>query len=204
MDKTFNKIIKSQVFLSILTVTAVMLLTVGTTYAIFQVDNKNTTNQVISLGTLDATLTSGTGTVTLSDLYPTDMSSIGTDDNKYSFTVKNTGTYALNYEIYLLDNTSSFLTSNTSYSSYTALSTTYYQYIDYKLDSSTTAKNLSSIYNTSSKHMTLLSGTLSSGASETHTIQFWLDNGDTTTNGAPNDINGTILALNIYFDATVS
>ncbi len=202
MNKAFNKVIKSHVLLTVLTVFAVVLLTTGVTYSIFTAQNKNTTNQTIAVGNLNADLKSITGALILDDLYPEEAIKITDEDKKYTFTVENNGTFDLNYEIYLMDATANLVKNNSKYTNYKILTSNYYKYINYKLDGNSVPANLESIYDNG--RFKLLSGTIRAGSSEEHSLQFFLDSKDTTTTGAPNDISGSVLSLDIYMDASAS
>lgn len=70
-----------------------------------------------------------------------------------------------------------------------------YQYIKYKLDGETKV-SLADTYNSSTGRIELMSGQMSSGNSEDHTIQFWL------SDDAPNDMIGNVLSLKINLEAT--
>lgn len=201
MNKAFNKVIKSHVLLAVLTVFAAVLLTSTVTYSLFQIQNKNTKNQTIAIGDLSADMTSITGAMVLNDLYPKEAKKVDDNDKKYEFTIKNDGTYDLKYEIYLSDSTDLLLKSTDKYDSYKKIDSNNYRYINYKLDGLTIA-NLESINEDS--RFVLLKGTLKAGQSEDHFLQFFLDSKDTTTTGAPNDISGSVLSLDIYMDAVVS
>ncbi len=201
MNKAFDKVIKSHIGLAILSFFAVVLMAGGVSYSLFQIDKKNTTNQTVAVGTLSGELTSIAGAIVVNDLYPQSASEITADGKKYSFTISNTGTYDLNYEIYLKDSTDTLLANTTEYASYKRISTSHYQYINYKLDGGN-AYNLTT--NQNGDKFVVLRGTLRAGASEDHYLQFFLDNKDTTTTGAPNDISGSVLSLDIYFDAGVT
>ena len=200
MDNAFNRVIKSHVKLTILSVIAVMLLTVGITYSLFQIDNKNTENQKIFVGNLDASLTSTSNTVVLSDIYPTSVSDLD-GQTKYTFTISNTGDYDISYRVYLSDNTSSFLQSNTSYSSYKQFPSSSYSYMNYRLDGNS-YDSLGNVQEDSK--FVIMTGTLAKGKSEDHYLEFFLDNGNTTSTGAPNEVIGSLLALNINLEATAT
>ncbi len=202
MNKAFNKVIKSHVLLTVLTVFAAVLLTTGVTYSIFTAQNRNATNQTIAVGNLNADLKSITGALILDDLYPEEAIKITDEDKKYTFTVENSGTFDLNYEIYLMDATSNLVKTNSKYASYKTLTSNYYKYINYKLDGNSIPANLESIYENG--RFKLISGTIKAGTSEEHSLQFFLDSKDTTTTGAPNDINGSVISLDIYMDASAS
>ena len=200
MNSSFNKVLKSHIVLAVLSVFAVVLLAGGVSYSLFQIDKKNTTNQTVAIGTLDANITSIEGGIVVSDLFPESASAIGDSYKKYNFTIANTGTYDIDYVIYLKDATDTLLASTTEYADYKRIAAEHYQYINYKLDGST-VNNLTK--KQSGDQFTILQGTLRAGASEDHSIQFFLDNKDTTTTGAPNDIAGSILSLDIYFDGGI-
>ena len=190
----FDKVIKSQTKLMVLSVIAVIMLVTGMSYALYQREDFNTTNQVISVGTFDANLSSTTGSITLLNQFP--KSGPEENDPTYQFTVQNTGDYDFAYTVYLTDNTSSVKNSNSAYSSYTILNPNLYQYISYSLDGKE-AKTLASVYDSSTGRIEILEGKFKSGgAAKNHTLQFWVNE------NASNDVIGTILALNINMDAT--
>ncbi len=201
MNKAFNKVIKSHVLLTALTVVAVVLLASGVTYSLYQIENKNEKNQSIAVGDLNADISSITGAIILNDLYPESSSKITDDSKKYTFTLTNSGTFDIKYQVYLKDATDVLKASDKSYSSYKQLNKEYYEFINYKLDGSGAA-NLESIYENSK--FTVLTGTLKAGETEDHYLQFFLDNKDTTVTGAPNDITGSVLSLDIYLDTYVA
>lgn len=196
MNKSLNKLIKKHTVLSVLTVVAVVMLTFGVSYSIFTTSHENTSDQTIDIGEFDVTLSSSTGQIIVSDLYPTSVDNIG-NNNIYSFTVTNNGDYSVYYSMYLTDYTSQFLetgTNATTYSKYTAVTSADYPYLMHKFNSGT-ANSLNSIYDSSSGHFNLGSNTLAPGGTATYTIQFWLS--DTS----PNTMIGKIVALNINIDA---
>lgn len=202
MNSAFNKIIKSHVLLAILSVVAVALLTIGVSYSLFQIEHKNAKNQIIAVGTLDADIESISGAIVLNDLYPEKATKITDEDTKYSFTISNSGTYDIDYKIYLKDATIDLLNSTDQYSKYKKLNSDYYKYINYKLDGSDNAKNLASVED--GEGFTILTGNLKPGEKVDHYLQFFLDDKDTTQEGAPNDINGSVLSLDIYMDANAT
>lgn len=110
MHKSLNKVIKTNVTVAIITFIAVILITSGVTYSLFQVDKNNTTNQTISIGNLSASINSVKGAVLLNDLYPKLYSELSEDDKIYEFTISNDGDYNLIYNVYLKDATQNFLT----------------------------------------------------------------------------------------------
>ena len=217
MNKAINKVIKKYIKLSVLSIIAVVLVMTGVTYALFQTEHVNTTNQAIAIGTLDVNLSSSSGYLKLYDLYPESSDNIiGTNNNKFTFTIENTGDYALSYNLYLTDDTVSFVTANptdttnnkdlTTYTNFQTLqsnsSINGYDYMMFSLDGGS-PQTLSSVYNSSTGKFTIKSGTLNSGAEEDHYIQFWLDNGE-STQGPPNEMQNSILVLSLNLDGSAS
>ena len=200
MNTTINKVLKSHMVLAVLSVFAVVLMAGGVSYSLFQVDKRNTTNQTVAVGTLDANITSIEGGIVVSDLYPESASTVGDDHKKYNFTISNTGTYDIDYTVYLKDATDELLATTNEYESYKRISNEHYQYINYKLDGNIVS-NLTK--KQTGEKFVIMKGFLKAGASEDHSIQFFLDNQDTTTTGAPNEIAGSILSLDIYFEGGV-
>ena len=200
MNTTINKVLKSHMVLAVLSVFAVVLMAGGVSYSLFQVDKRNTTNQTVAVGTLDANITSIEGGIVVSDLYPESASTVGDDHKKYNFTISNTGTYDIEYTVYLKDATDELLATTNEYESYKRISNEHYQYINYKLDGNIVS-NLTK--KQTGEKFVIMKGFLKAGVSEDHSIQFFLDNQDTTTTGAPNEIAGSILSLDIYFEGGV-
>lgn len=203
MNKAFNRVIKSHILLAIMTFFAVALLSIGITYSIFQIDSKNTRNQVVEIGVLDAVGTSSTDPFVLNDLYPESANKITEENKKFNFTLNNNGTYDVKYTVYMNDITDSFLAANASneeYAGYKKITTDYYKYINYKLDG-----DMDSLTNLkrslADSKFIIMTGILKAGTQEEHFLQFFLDNKDTTTDGAPNDITGSLISLDIHFEA---
>ena len=189
MNKSFNQIIKSNVRLTILSVIAVIMLVTGMSYALYPREDYNSTNQVITVGTFDANLSSTSGPITLSNIYPESEPSGST----YSFTIQDSGEYPINFTVYLTDATTSLKNSSNAYDAYTTFDSNYYSYINYKFDNGNT-QNLGAVL--SDGKFIIDTGILASGASETHTLQFWL------SEFAPNEVIGSVLSLNVNMDAT--
>ena len=195
MDKTLDKIIKKHIILTCLTAVSVVLMMITITYGLYQTNHKNTTDQQIAIGDFDVDLTSSSGQITITDLKPGDA-----PNTTYTFTTTNSGDYYVAYEVYLNDNTDTFLqnsTNATTYAGYTRISSANYAYINYSLDGAT-PKPLSEIYESSTGRMTILSGRIAPNKSYNHTLTFSI------ASNAPNSLQGTILALNITMDAAAS
>lgn len=196
MNRPVNKLIKTNVFLAILSVLSVILVASGVSYALFKVENKNTENQVIAIGNLSINMTDNNAIEVL-NLYPQTESSLTSEINKiYTFTPSNNGDYTVRYEIYLTDTTSNVASNYSEYTTLNTLGTNYYQYINFKLDGGE-VQNLGSVYNSSTGRMVIMTGELISGQSAgEHTLQFWL------SSTAPNDMIGTVLSLDITMEGT--
>ena len=179
MNKSFNKLIRSNVVLAVLSVFTVILLMTGLSYSLFTKEDVNSTNQVINLGVLSARASATT--FTLNDLYPeTESSALSKNNNVFNFSLVNDGTYDINYYLYFT------LNSNT-----TTLNSSDYQYIKFKLDDGET-HTLEDVY--SSSKFSISNSILYRGFSENHTIRFWLDE------SAVNSVIDKQIVLNLVFD----
>ena len=193
---SFDILIKRQIKLTVLTVIAVILMTVTISYALYQTNYENTTNQVISIGSLGLT---ATGTpITLSGLYPMEEYDLTDSYPRYEFTLENKtdnvyNDYTLMYELVLTSTSQDFITSD-------------YQYIMYKIDGME-AKPLSESWDADingykildgrllSHDESLLDTSLNGKDAENHSIVFWLS----TT--APNSMNGKSVSLSMTLNA---
>ncbi len=200
MNRAFNKVIKSHIALAVLTVFAVVLMSAGVTYSLFQIDKRNKENQVVEIGTLSAGATSSVQSIVLNDLYPQSASKVTEEDKKFTFTLTNDGTYDVKYTVYMKDVTDNFLATTSGFEQYTKLTEDKYKYINFRLDGQSNLVT-SLERNKEDDKFVVLSGILKAGETEDHYLQFFLDNKDTTTEGAPNDINGSIVSLDLFFDA---
>ena len=195
MDKTLDNIIKKHVILTCLTAVAIVCVMITITYGLYQTNHKNTVDQEIAIGDFDVDLTSNSGQITLVDLNPGD-----TGNTAYTFTTSNSGDYTVAYNVYLTDNTTTFLSNSsnaTTYSGYTQITKENYAYINYSLDGKET-KSLSDVYDNTTGKMTIITGRLQPGDLQNHTITFSI------SSNAPNSLQGSILALNITMDAVAS
>lgn len=181
MNKSFNKLIKSNVILAVLSVFAVVLLVTSVSYSLFITEDKNETNQRINIGNLDAKIVATP--FTLNDLYPeSESSALEKNNNLFNFTLENDGDYDVSYYAYFT------LNSGT-------LTQEQYQYIKFKLDNGVT-KSLADIY--SSNRFNLLSGGLGTGETENHQIRFWLDE------SAVNAVINKQIVLDLVFNGTAT
>ena len=189
----FDKIIKRQYGLMVLSIIAVILLSTGITYGLYQTSHQNTTNQTISIGTLSLTKTTGTA-INILDAYPISEEDITSDYPKYTFGLTNDGDYALSYQLYLEDVTSSAISS---YPNYTAITSSEYAYVMYKIDDET-AQTLASVYDSTTGRFNIQTGTLPAdmASPSNHTITFWI------AETAPNTFQGKMMSLSLKLDGT--
>lgn len=196
MGSTITKVIKKNIFISILSVIALIMLATGISYALFIKEDFNTDNQIISVGSIEASLSSSTGVLSISNLSPKKYSSLEPNENTYSFTVTNTGEYTLQYEVYLVDNTNEFLSECEDMGgcpnfSNSRLRPESFNYINFK--SGNTIGNFGDIYREGKK--TLGTGTILPNEAKTYTIQIWLDP------SSSNDVIGKTASFNIKLNA---
>lgn len=141
---------------------AFIIVMIALTLSIFAYAKPGTTSNKITFGKLELTLTEG-NEINLTEAYPmTDTE--GKNSTGFSFTLKNTGTAATNYKIYLDDVSVG--------SSYTRLDD---KYIKCSLTKNSTvgdAKFISSFG--TSPNRALDSGVISKGASNTYNLKIWV------------------------------
>ena len=70
MKKTLENVIKKHAVIAVFSVLAVVIVVMSTTYAIFNSSHKNNEDQKIDIGTFDVTVTSSTGQIIITDIYP--------------------------------------------------------------------------------------------------------------------------------------
>jgi len=170
-------IIKKQTTIIAIAVVLVAITVIGVSYAIFFDVKKNTTNQVITAGTLQ---------LTIADIKALQVSepveqAVGLASTPVSYTVKNTGNLPASYHIYIYaDNT------NTMELSKIKIST------DGK-----TAKALTSITPTTIDSKTCYSidsGSIAANTTgTTKKIRVWVDEDSLT-----DEITGKVVSLNMY------
>ena len=195
MDKALNKVIKRQVILAVFSGVAIICLMLTITYGLYQKNHTNTLDQEIAVGDFDVDLTSNSGQITLADLKPGDE-----PNTSYTFTTSNSGDYIVNYNVYLTDNTTTFMQDSTNastYSGYTSITSENYQYINFQINDGV-VRSLSEVYNSSTGKFNILGGILVPDETYTYSIKF------SVASNAPNSIQGNILALNITMDASAT
>ena len=93
----FIKMFKRQTLIITISIIGLSVILLGTSYALFFRTNQSTENQVLSTGTLNVEFQNPSASIT-ADLYPKFASEVGNADT-YNFTVRNTGTLPMIYEL---------------------------------------------------------------------------------------------------------
>lgn len=106
LTRTFKK----QTLIILISVIGISIVLLGTSYALFFRTNQSTREQVVSTGTLVVDIPSPQSSLT-ADLQPKFDSEIGNNDT-YTFTVRNTGTLPISYEIILSSDTDENLSNS--------------------------------------------------------------------------------------------
>ncbi len=196
MGIAINRVIKKNIFVLVLSTIVLILLITGISFAYFIKEDTSSSNQIISVGSIDASLSSSSQVLSITNLSPKKYEDLDENENVYSFTISNTGSYALKYEVYLIDNTESFISNCIDIGgcidySDIPLEKKYFKYINYRLDNDFDTFDE---INTSGKKV-LGMGTILSGEAKTYTIQIWLDS------TSSNDVIGKTASFNIKLDA---
>ena len=102
-----KKILKSQAFVSVIIVFVLSLGIIGTSYSLYMDVDTDTDYQIVKSGDLSIDFTEGSSKITLTSTTPMDdTTAINQTDNVYQFTVYNNGTYAVDYSVSLIPNSS--------------------------------------------------------------------------------------------------
>lgn len=161
-----SKLVRRQLYVTMISVIAVAIVIMGSTYAIFSSVSKSEDYNVINVGTLEVTF-DNTGNnlgniLKLNNIFPvTDVE--GMKDTGYTFTIKNTGTLAANYYVRIAndeamieaDECSNLLLSKEN--------------IKYSLNSA------DPILLDSSNEYTIATGSLEAGYSRTFHLKMWIN-----------------------------
>ena len=149
-----------QLTLTLLSIFAVTMVSIGTTFAMFTVSSKSAEYNVVKTGTLTIDFSSSSSTIGLNNALPmSDSSGLAQAGN--TFTIRNTGTLPANYTVSLRDDKDMITQDNCSDKQLDK------SYIKYSIDN-TTAKLLSD------STESLITGTLNAGASKTFTLKLWI------------------------------
>ena len=150
-----------QLTLTLLSIFAVTMVSIGTTFAMFTVSSKSAEYNVVKTGTLTIDFSSSSSTIGLNNALPMSDSS-GLAQTGNTFTIRNTGTLPANYTVSLSDDKDMITQDNCSDKQLDKLD------IKYSIDN-TTVRFLSA------STESLITGTLNAGESKTFTLKLWID-----------------------------
>ena len=156
-----------QLTLTLLSIFAVTMVSIGTTFAMFTVSSKSAEYNVVKTGTLTIDFSSSSSTIGLNNALPMSDSS-GLAQTGNTFTIRNTGTLPANYTVSLRDDKDMITQDNCSDKQLDK------SYIKYSIDN-TTAKLLSD------STESLITGTLNAGESKTFTLKLWISDSSPNT-----------------------
>lgn len=173
--------LKKRFILSAVTVIALVITILGSSYALFMDVKTDVNDQVMTVGDLQVTFTGGSS-INITGIEPmTDVVAYGKSNNLYTFTIQNTGTVPYTYKIYLENN-----------NDYLGSPLLNHNYIRFDFNN-TGAKTLGSIPNAE-----IFEGNLPAGQSKAFNLRLWV--ADASTYNLPNEALGSEIHLNIVTD----
>ncbi len=155
-----TKMGKRQLTLTLVSILAVTLISIGSTFAMFTVSSKSAEYNVVKTGTLNIDFSSSSSTIGLDGALPMSDSD-GLSQTGNTFTITNTGSLTANYSVSLQDDKDMITQDNCSDKQLDK------GFIKYSIDNSA-AKLLSGSTDL------LISGALKSGETKTFTLKVWI------------------------------
>ena len=156
-----TKMGKRQLTLTLVSILAVTLISIGSTFAMFTVSSKSAEYNVVKSGTLTIDFSSNSSTVGLDGALPMSDSD-GLAQTGNTFTIKNTGSLPVNYTVSLQDDADMIIQDKCSDKQLDK------GFIKYNIDG-TNIKLLSD-----SIDSIIISGSLKAGESKTFTLKLWI------------------------------
>ena len=156
-----TKMGKRQLTLTLVSILAVTLISIGSTFAMFTVSSKSAEYNVVKSGTLTIDFSSNSSTVGLDGALPMSDSD-GLAQTGNTFTIKNTGSLPVNYTVSLQDDADMIIQDNCSDKQLDK------GFIKYNIDG-TNIKLLSD-----SIDSIIISGSLKAGESKSFTLKLWI------------------------------
>lgn len=173
-----KKQLKKRVLISVATVIALALTIAGTSYGLFLDVKTDIKTQVLSVGDLQVTYTTGTA-ISLDEIKPmSDEIALNESNNIYTFGVENTGNVPYSYTVALENNPALLDRKLLSH-----------DYIRYDLNN--TGPNLLG----NQPNNIIYSATLQPGRAELFSLKLWV--ADATLYKLPNEAQGSEIHLNI-------
>ena len=168
-EVALTKMAKRQLLLTLFSILGVTIISLGSAYAVFTSISKSADYNVIKVGTLNIDFgEDSSNSINLSGQYPMSDED-GLKLKPYVFTIKNTGSLAADYEVFIQDDLD-MINSEEENCANIQLNK---DYIRYKLDTAEPA-NLSSIADSNYK---IATGSLEAGGSVTYTLYVWIREG---------------------------
>ena len=168
-DVALTKMAKRQLIVTLFSILGVTIISLGSAYAVFTSISKSADYNVIKVGTLNIDFgEDSSNSINLSGQYPMSDED-GLKLKPYVFTIKNTGSLAADYEVFIQDDLD-MINSEEENCANIQLNK---DYIRYKLDTAEPA-NLSSIADSNYK---IATGSLEAGGSVTYTLYVWIREG---------------------------
>ena len=165
----FSKLARRQVYVSVLSILAVFVVILGSTYAIFSSINKSKEYNTLNVGTLeiayDDTSTGLGNIINLNGAYPV-ADVTGLTQTPYTFQITNTGSLENVYQISILDDINMITADGCSSNLLNKAN------IKVSIDGETPVL-LSSL----APSYVIKTSTLKAGMSRNHTVRLWLDEG---------------------------
>lgn len=188
----YKSIIKRQSSIIAISVIAMCLVLIGTSYSIFMKVDKSTSDQIVETGTLSVNYVNGT-TIT-SSLVPTSDTNIASLPS-YTFTVTNNGTLPMSYYVTIYTDTTNTPASGKNYVSNEYLRVSLDGNVlgtitDLEVFDKTVSDPLQKKYILSNNEVVKSAGTQNQDT-KTHTVKVWLDE------YAPDDLVGDKVSLKV-------
>lgn len=174
---TYDNIVKRQATIILVSVIVMVVIILGTSYALFMKVDESTNTQVVESGSLSIQFLSKSQTITTQSIPLEDDEGLSTEG--YSFSVTNNGTLDYKYNIYVIN------VANTPVS---------YDYLMYSIDGSTPAL-LSTLTSQTDGLLMKENGFVAAkgktGDVTTHNIKVWI------SSDAPTSIAGQKISLKV-------
>ena len=168
-EVALTKMAKRQLLLTLFSILGVTIISLGSAYAVFTSVSKSADYNVIKVGTLNIDFgEDSSNNINLSGQYPMSDEE-GLKLKPYVFTIKNTGSLAADYEVFIQDDLDMINNEEENCANIQLNK----DYIRYKLDTAAPA-NLSSIADSNYK---IATGSLEAGGSVTYTLYVWIREG---------------------------
>ncbi len=163
-DAGLTKMAKREFSITLVSIFGVVLLSLGSAFAVFTTTNRSKDYNVIKVGTLNIDFGADSdNTINLNGQYPV-SDAAGLRSTPYTFTITNTGTLSADYTVSILDDEEMISQDNCSTNQLNKA------YIKYSLDGT----NVGLLSDLAASDYQIDVGTLAAGASKTYTLYVWI------------------------------